>query len=326
MNFITRSLIFFTTFASFSMVSFAQEVDNCDYTKPDKDQFSTQLISIRKKLRVETDEEFRVKVFIKNTGNTPWFSHDSTCQGPKMFLGADKKRDRESYLYNNTIAQDDNNWVSPNRVAMDQLRTDPGEVASFTFWAKADSTPNAYKEYFTPVVEGVTWVEKGTFSFRIIMGETGEDMDAFRQKDAYLHQSGSLQIIDLNAEKRLVVDLSSQTLDVYLGDYLIKHTKVSSGAAKTPTPRGEYSILSKQYVRIGMAPPNYIMPRFMMFKAGGYGFHALPSLANDGGVFWTEALSHIGIPVSHGCIRLLPKDADFIYDFSEVGTTVSIKQ
>jgi len=66
------------------------------------------------------------------------------------------------------------------------------------------------------------------------------------------------------------------------------------------------------------------MPKWMMFRKGGYGIHALPSLANDRGVFWREALSHIGSPRSHGCIRLLPKDAEFAYNFADVGTTVTV--
>ena len=80
-------------------------------------------------------------------------------------------------------------------------------------------------------------------------------------------------------------------------------------------------------MRIGAKPPHYVMPKFMMFRQGGYGIHALPSLSRKGGdVFWTEARSHIGRPVSHGCIRVLPEDANFVYDFAEVGTPVDVQR
>lgn len=62
-----------------------------------------------------------------------------------------------------------------------------------------------------------------------------------------------------------------------------------------------------------------------MFRPSGYGLHALPSLGNDGGIFWTEALTHIGIPVSHGCVRILPEDAIWLYDFTEIGDTVTVQ-
>ena len=74
-----------------------------------------------------------------------------------------------------------------------------------------------------------------------------------------------------------------------LGDYPVRKFRISSGMPSRPTPVGEFSIFIKQNVRIGAKPPHFIMPKFQMFKAGGFGFHALPSLANDKGIFWTEA-------------------------------------
>ncbi|MEK7136820.1 MAG: L,D-transpeptidase, partial [Patescibacteria group bacterium] len=57
-----------------------------------------------------------------------------------------------------------------------------------------------------------------------------------------------------------------------------------------------------------------------------HGFHALPYLGKspESSGFWQEARSHIGIPVSHGCIRLLPEDAENVYEWVEVGTKVYI--
>ena len=83
-------------------------------------------------------------------------------------------------------------------------------------------------------------------------------------------------------------------------------------------------IFLKNEVRVGHAAPHYIMPRFQMFTYQGAGLHALPSLSTDGGVFWTEALDHIGQPMSHGCVRMLPDDADFTFDFTEIGDEIEI--
>lgn len=296
----------------------------CGFEVPEEQNYNSSLITVRRKLRVEPGETFRVKVFMKNTGNMPWFSYESTCKGPRMYLGTDKERDRSSQFFS-LINRDDNNWTAENRVAMDQLRTDPGEIASFTFWATAGDENDVYKEYMTPMIEGVTWIDDAQFSYEVMVGSVDEPLNDLRKKILYANNSGSVLDINLDGEKLLLVDLSDQTVQLILDGEVIRQFQVSTGAAATPTPTGTTQISLKQEVRVGNKPPHYVMPKFMMFRAGGYGFHALPSLATDGGVFWTEARNHIGIPVSHGCIRLLPEDADFIFEFSEIGTTVTVQ-
>lgn len=299
----------------------------CGFFEPEDKDYSGQLIAVRRKLRLEEEEVFRIKVFLKNTGNTPWFSGESTCSGPHMSLGTDQERDRNSKLFADEIdGIEKTNWESKNRVGMDQLRVDPGQIASFTFWAQAPDEADIIKEYFTPVLEGISWLENSKFSFEVIVGEPEEDPVTLKKKMLYANMSGSVLDIPLHGEKVLFVDLSEQRLYVKLDDYLVRQFMVSTGAAATPTPTGEYSIKLKQELRIGSKKPHYRMPKFMWWRDGGYGFHALPSLGNDGGVFWTEARNHIGIPVSHGCIRLLPEDATFLFDFADIGTRVVIQR
>lgn len=294
--------------------------DVCGFDVPEQSVYSAKIIAVRRQLRVEPGETFRVKVFMKNTGNMPWFANKSTCLGPKMSLGTDLERDRDSQFYQKDLE----GWEGANRVAIDGYRADPGEIASFTFWLKASDTPDVYKEYFTPVLKDLQWIDDARFSFEVIVGDSDDTAGDIRKKLEYSNVSGSVGDLDLNAERSIEVDLSDQTLKVKLGETLVREFRVSTGAAATPTPVGETRIILKQPVRVGNKPPHYIMPRFMMFREGGYGFHALPSLGTDGGVFWTEARNHIGIPVSHGCIRVLPEDADWLYDFTDVGTKVVV--
>ena len=136
----------------------------------------------------------------------------------------------------------------------------------------------------------------------------------------------SLNLTDpqFSGDKKIVIDVSEQNMYLKLGDITVKRFRVSTGKASTPTPIGTTYIQFKQNVRVAASRPHYIMPLFMQFRKGGYGIHALPSLANDRGVFWTEALNHIGSPRSHGCVRLLPDDATFTYEFAEVGTPVQV--
>jgi hypothetical protein len=301
--------------------------EDCSYEIPTSKKYESQLVTVRRKLRVDTDEVFRVKVFLKNTGNMPWFSDESTCAGTHVSLGTDQPRDRNSMFYATSLeGVDDPNWEGANRVGMDQLRINPGQVASFTFYGKAPSKANIIKEYFTPVVEGVQWMEETSVSFEIIAGNPDYTSDEMRTRMLYANESGSVMDIPLHGTKSVLVDLSDQELFLKLDDYVVRNFRISSGAAKTPTPIGETAIKLKQEVRVGGKSPHYIMPKFMWFRAGGYGFHALPSLGNDNGVFWSEAWNHIGIPVSHGCVRLLPHDADFMFEFVEVGTKVVVQR
>jgi hypothetical protein len=305
------------------------ESETCEFTMPEKVEYNASVVSIRRKFKLEPSELFSGKVFLKNTGTMPWFSDESECLGPKMFLGTDKERDRMSYLYtsnediNNTY---DTNWVSSQRIGMDQFRVDPGEIASFTFWSKAPKTQDILVEYFTPVLENVTWIDNASFAFEIMVGELSEEPSRLRTKLQFALKSGFLSDINLDGDKEILVDLSDQKMFLKIGDMVVKEFGISTGKSSTPTPVGVTSIILKQEVRVASKYPHYIMPKYMMFRAGGYGIHALPSLGNDGGVFWTEARNHIGIPVSHGCIRLLPEDADFTYDFASVGTKVVVQR
>ncbi len=300
--------------------------ETCGFEVPEEKTYGAEVVAVRKKLKLESGEVFRVKIFLKNTGTMPWFSDESSCLGPKMFLGTDKVRDRASDLYTPYLeGVTKTNWVGTSRIRMDQSKVGSGEIASFTFWSEAPEGPDVIKEYFTPYLKDIEWVDDASFSLEFLIGDVDESPIDLRTKILYSVLSGSVLDINLYGEKMILVDLSDQTMQAYLDDKVIREFPVSTGAAKTPTPVGETQISLKQEVRVGHKAPHYIMPKFMMFRAGGYGMHALPSLGNDGGWFWTEARNHIGIPVSHGCIRLLPEDADFMYEFTPVGTKVVVQ-
>lgn len=321
-----------------------QEVNVCAFEKQEDPIYNAQLLTVRKYLRVEKEEVFNVRVFIKNTGNMPWFSGESHCNGHKFFLGTERTRDRKSDFHRTNL----NGWQGGNRLKMDQERVDPGEVASFTFQAQAPNKNTTYKEYLAPIVEGWGWIEEAEFSFDTIIGNGRTNIQEARLKLEYANRSGDLNYIDLNAEKTINVKLSEQKVYLKLGDEVVKEFQVSSGKAGTATPTGTTYITLKQDVRIGGKAPHYIMPRFMWFRAGGYGFHALPSIGSAklrseirrlqalgeevphslyyGDALWREAHDHIGRPVSHGCIRLLPDDADWMFDFVEIGTKVVVER
>ncbi|MBP7670998.1 L,D-transpeptidase [Candidatus Gracilibacteria bacterium] len=320
----------------------------CKFVEPTERVYDVNLVTVRKKLKVEKGEKFEVKVYVKNASNVPLFSDESPCPGLKLFLGTEKERDRTSKFYQEGAE----GWKSGSRVRMDQEKVLPGKMASFTFEAVAGEEDAVYKEYFAPVIEGVTWIEDELFDFDVIVGEPAEDAKDLREKMAYASYSGNVsEIVDLDADKRLLVDLSEQTMKIMLGEHEIKEIKISSGAADTPTPVGTHTIVGKQDVRIGGKSPHYIMPRFQMLSINGraftgYGIHALPSLGSstlrakirglqkqglpvphslyENDTMWTEAWDHLGRKVSHGCMRVAPDAADFLFEFTEIGETTVV--
>jgi hypothetical protein len=68
-----------------------------------------------------------------------------------MHLGTDRVLDRMSMVY------DADNWLSSNRIEMDQATVEAGETARFSFEAKGNYH-GFYREYFRPVVENIMWM------------------------------------------------------------------------------------------------------------------------------------------------------------------------
>lgn len=102
-------------------------------------------------LKVGSTGELWVEV--KNTGNTTWISNEvASVEGwGQMKIGTDRGLDRHSVLRANT-------WLGNNRASyMTPDIVAPNEVARFTFDIYA-SQLGAFKEYFRPVVEHVTWL------------------------------------------------------------------------------------------------------------------------------------------------------------------------
>jgi len=94
----------------------------------------------------------------------------------------------------------------------------------------------------------------------------------------------------------------------------------SPGRSGSSTPRGNFAIMAKAldaYSSIFHVEMFY----WMAFSPDGYlfGIHALP-VSYDGGY-----LRHLGRPASHGCIRLAPEVAKYLFNRVPLGTKVIIR-
>lgn len=109
------------------------------------------------------------------------------------------------------------------------------------------------------------------------------------------------------------VDLSQQRLYAYAGDTLVNSFIVSTGTWQTPTVTGSFKVWVKLRAS-DMSGPGYYLPDvpYVMYFYKDYGIH---------GTYWHN---NFGTPMSHGCVNLSIPDAEWVYNFSSVGTVVNV--
>ena len=109
------------------------------------------------------------------------------------------------------------------------------------------------------------------------------------------------------------VDLSQQRVYAYEGDTVVNSFVVSTGTWQTPTVTGSYKVWIKLR-STAMSGPGYYLPDvpYTMYFYKGYGLH---------GTYWHN---NFGTPMSHGCVNLSIPDAEWLYNFSSVGTVVNV--
>jgi hypothetical protein len=118
--------------------------------------------------------------------------------------------------------------------------------------------------------------------------------------------------------KSIVVSLSEQRMWAYEGETPILSTYVSTGRPEFATPTGTFSIVVKKEVEDmeGLIGGEYYdvpeVPDVMYFTGVGHAVH---------GTYWHN---DFGSVASHGCINLPLDIADFLYDWTPMGTTVQI--
>ncbi len=122
-------------------------------------------------------------------------------------------------------------------------------------------------------------------------------------------------------EKKIEVRLASQRLEYSLGGVKLGDMQVSTGKRKTPTPKGEFSIMNK-VPRAWSRTARLWMPNWMAFAGNGkFGIHELPEWPNG----QKEGKAHLGTPVSGGCVRLGTEHAKKLYAWAELGTKVVVR-
>ncbi|HLX20071.1 MAG TPA: L,D-transpeptidase [Gaiellaceae bacterium] len=126
----------------------------------------------------------------------------------------------------------------------------------------------------------------------------------------------------------IVIRRGSNLLTLYRGDKYVRQFHVATGQAIYPTPLGQFHIVvkwkdptwypptqdawAKGLKPVPPGPDNPLGTRWMGIDSPGVGIHG------------TDEPASIGYSESHGCIRMLVPDAEWLFDHVTVGTPVFI--
>lgn len=129
----------------------------------------------------------------------------------------------------------------------------------------------------------------------------------------YLPAAGEAPPAPIQSGKAIVVSTGDQRIYAYENGELVHSHLVSTGLPETPTVLGDYNIYVK-YEATDMRGEDYYLPDvpYTMYFYQGYGIH---------GTYWHNSF---GRPMSHGCVNLPTPEAQWFFNWAEVGTLVRV--
>ena len=99
----------------------------------------------------------------------------------------------------------------------------------------------------------------------------------------------------------ITVDKSAQEMSVTVDGAVLRTWRVSTGRLGHDTPNGTFRALSMDASHFSKEWDNAPMPHSIFFTGMGHAIHG------------SSAVSRMGMPASHGCVRLEPKNATELF-------------
>lgn len=124
--------------------------------------------------------------------------------------------------------------------------------------------------------------------------------------------------------RRLVYErLGQRVWAIDENEQIIRSWLVSGSKYGNETP-GTHKVYSRSDVSTAWNGKAFLykMVRWLKTDIGAIGFHALPVHVSDGSLYQTE--EELGQRLSGGCQRQANLDADFVWEFAQIGTTVVV--
>lgn len=170
--------------------------------------------------------------------------------------------------------------------------------------AIAQFNPKIIAKYALGAIATITIVESSVVSHPLLANPTQE-------------QAIALQIDNLKQtnQRWIEIDLEQQHLFAWDGHNQAFTAIISTGKAETPTYPGIYTI-QRKYATDRMRGADYDLPNVpsVLYFDRGYALH---------GANWHN---QFGTPISHGCINLPLGNAEWLFNWAKIGTTVVIHQ
>jgi hypothetical protein len=124
--------------------------------------------------------------------------------------------------------------------------------------------------------------------------------------------------------KRLVYSRAGQRVWAVGKDGVVIRSWLVSGSQYSNEMPGTHTVYSKS-IESTAWNGKAILPKMVRYQKtaiGNIGFHGIPIHKSDGTAYMTE--DQLGTRLSGGCQRQANLDADFTWDFAEIGTTVVV--
>jgi len=124
--------------------------------------------------------------------------------------------------------------------------------------------------------------------------------------------------------RRLVYDRSGQRLWAVGNDGRIVRSWLVSGSKYDNETPGTHEVYSRSEVSTAWNGKAYLpkMVRWLKTDIGAIGMHSIPLHREDRSPYQTEA--ELGQRLSGGCQRQAPADADFVWEWAQIGTKVVV--
>jgi hypothetical protein len=156
------------------------------------------------------------------------------------------------------------------------------------------------------------WLERW---FGSSIGKADTDGDGYNDFDEVMSGHSPVDISTPSKFSRsITIDRTSQRLYYLVDKVRILNLPVSTGMPNTPTPKGDFTVLSKVYSK--------------HYKGAGFDYpNTLWNIEFKKGMFMHTAYWHndFGIRTrSHGCVNMRVADAELLYKYVNVGFPVSI--
>ncbi len=135
-----------------------------------------------------------------------------------------------------------------------------------------------------------------------------------------IEQAKRFTLPRITTGKYIDINLATQIMTTFNDGNIHGAYLISSGKRGMDTPKGTHQIYNKS-PRPWSKQYHLFMPYWMAITSDGkYGIHELPEW--PGG--YKEGQNHLGIPVSHGCVRLGVGPAETVYHWADIGTPVVV--